>query len=163
MSFCIDSIYQYSVELKAMLDGAEKAFNEKLNERFPSGKVLEDDEFVITANWGDDGGGVFIGYRAFLAIDETKNVSGTPSAAKYLEMLKAIDSNFKHNKEWLGYLAPKRFMGGLKFNALPKKDIVEMYSQPHKMEEVVTEILEEEKEIRKKFIFQVSQSNKLPG
>lgn len=159
----IDSMVLCSKGLESIVNEVNIAFENMLRKRFPREKIYQDETIVIVADWAEDNDGMFFGYQACLATNDNQNVSGSENAKRFPPILKKINSDFKSNKWWLGWLNPEPFAGGKRFKALPKKEIVEMSSKPKILEKVVETILEKEKEIRKEFLSQIALNNKPPS
>lgn len=120
---------------------------------FPSQIIYSDNEYSIIIDWGEDGDGIYFGYKA---LKGKENISNTDLAKKYSEIFRDMDSEIRSSEWYFAWFNPIPFKRYQRFEHLDKKEIFKMNLEPHYLQKFVIILIEYEKAIRKEFLFRLN-------
>ncbi len=145
----IDAINAATDTLNAIKNKSRTLFFEAFKSEFSTTPLLLSGGLTIRFEFNEDGEGFYIGYKLF---EKDKDISDSPLAEKYFDKLCEINSTFhKRPKGWLGWYWPA-FFAGKQFKHLDSKIILRLFSEEAFRKETVSEIINEDSEIRKAFL-----------
>lgn len=145
----IESIEICYKELDAIIRSTKSTFKSILDSKMPPAQVIDIDGISIKCTWGEDGDGVFFGYKAF---DGEKNVTSQDIIGNYSRYLKDINNEFHTAGSWIGWINPMPFNRGEKFEHIKRSEIIKMYQDTDLIENLVNQILAFEQDIRQQFL-----------
>lgn len=142
----VESIEACAQELQALKVATKELFFSKMKKCFVSGEfMLLEGDITISAVWGEDGDGVHIGYKAE---QHGKNISSAPELARIVATLKEINSDFRSQGDWLGWINPDPFRNRKRFIQLDSSELMSLYKDDNLLETFVKKIVNQEKIIR---------------
>jgi hypothetical protein len=147
----LEAIEACSKELQELKSSTRNQFFSKMENSFSSRKevIRLEGDITISAEWGEDGDGVHFGYKARR---HDKIISSNPELGSIVATLKEIDSNFRCQGDWLGWVNPDSFRGRKRFIHLPTSELVSFNQNETLLDELVQKIVNQEKAIREKLL-----------
>lgn len=145
----VDSIDLCSQVLNSIIWETKSQFKKLLNELFSTAKIPLSNGITINIHWGEDGDGMYFGYKA---MEDEDNISGSDKVKNYVGILKEVNNGFHSSGNWIGWFNPDPFKRGQKFEHLDKKMIIKMYSESKYLESFVGELVKQEDMIRQIFL-----------
>lgn len=143
-----------SQALNSIIVEVKDEFKKKFSEHYPKLEKLKDNDISIKITCVEDGDGVCFGYQA---LEKNQNISGSDQVKTYVEILKKLNDGFYSSNNFIGWFNPKPFTGRLKIEHLDKKKIIKMYLDKKDLNIFIDNLIEQEKEISKQFLAEVSK------
>lgn len=159
----IESIDLCSRTLAKIVDKVDLRFKGLMREKFDNSILESNNNFIIKPSCDEDGDGYWFGYQLY--DNNKRNLSSTDLSKKLNNELKKIlkISGYKNNsnKNYICWFYPVPFKRGKKFKGIDKIEIVKMYENPENLHCFVDSLIEQEREIRVKFLAVIKQNNLL--